>query len=171
MKLKEAEPEFYIIKEKEFSLCGKDLAGLIQDTVAKNDSFRFKVKGFSMSPFIKDGDVVTISPPFNSSVGFGEMVAFICPGTGRLVIHRVVGKSGNYYLIKGDDIIKPDGLISEENILGRITEVQRNGKKAFLGLGPARFLIAFLSRWFLLFSILFFLRRFVRPAIKRLKDG
>lgn len=202
MKLKEAESEFYIIKEGGLSLSGKNLAELIQAVIAKGNPFRLKVKGFSMSPFIKDGDTITISPlsrchktaafklrmkagrdsvpegtpgfnpggtPFRSSIGFGQPVAFIQPETGRLVIHRVVGKSGNYYLIKGDNIVNSDGLISKENILGCVTSVERNGKKLFPGLSPERFLIAFLSRWSLLFPLLLFLRRFMRPVIKRFK--
>lgn len=171
MKLKETEPEFYITKGEELSLSGKDLAGLIQDVIDKGNSFRFKVKGFSMSPFIKDNDVLTISPLVNSVIGFGKAAAFIHPETGKMVVHRVVGKNRTCYLIKGDNIIKPDALISEKNTMGYVTRIERNDKNVFFGLGPERFLIAFLSRWSLLFPLLLFLRRFVRPVIKRFKHG
>ena len=84
-----------------------------------------------MSPFIKDGDVLTISP-LSSSPGIGDVVAFIYPETGRLVIHREIGKKGGSYLIKGDNALETDGLVHKENIFGFVKRVERKGKKVFI---------------------------------------
>ena len=48
--------------------------------------------------------------------------------------------------------------------MGRVTRVERNGKEIFFGLGPERFLIAFLTRRGLLFPLLYPLWRMVRPS-------
>ena len=115
-----------------------------------------------MSPFIKDSDIITVSPLHSASPNIGDVVAFISPGIGRLVIHRVVGKRGKSYFIKGDNIPGSDGLVPEAIILGCISKVERNGKDVFFGLGPERFLIAFLTRWGFLFHLLVPVWRLVR---------
>ena len=134
------------MKPNEISLSSQALIGLIQPVLSKGASFRFRVKGFSMTPFIKDNDVVTISAIYNSCIGFGQPVAFINPCSGKLVIHRVIGKNSNTYLIKGDRIPKIDGLIPKENILGVITRIDREGRRIKFGLGPERFIIGLLGR-------------------------
>ncbi|MHC4124557.1 MAG: hypothetical protein ACYSSI_13355, partial [Planctomycetota bacterium] len=126
MKLKEIDPSFSGIKVREgdFFLYGQALSELVKSTVRKGAFFRFRVKGFSMSPFIKNGDVVTISPLSNSStIGLGRIAAFAYPMTRRLIVHRIVGRRFNNYIIKADTSPKIDGLVSRENILGIVVKV------------------------------------------------
>lgn len=119
-----------------------------------------------MSPFIKDGDLITISPLTGNSPRLGDVVAFIRPKLGKLVVHRVVGKNQSFFLIKGDNTAEVDGLIPKKMILGRLTGVERHGRKIFLGLGPERLLIAFLTRWGLFFPLLIPVWKFFRPIRK-----
>ena len=153
MKLKEVESGFSIIAEEEFSLSGKALAELIQATLAKGAGFRLKVKGFSMFPFIRDGDVITISNLPDSSMNFGRISAFFDSQTGKLVMHRIVGKNNGGYLIKGDNTFKADRLICKENILGYVNRIERNNKAVFLSLGWERLLIAFFSKTRVLYLV------------------
>jgi len=146
----QGKPTLFVKKRQELSLSSRQLEELMRGVLGKGASFRFRCKGFSMSPFIKDGDVLTIAPLQGSSPGFGEVVVLTHPSTGKIVIHRVIKKRGGAYLTKGDNIPEADGLIAKTNILGRVTKVERNGAKFLLGLGPERFLIAFLTRWRLL---------------------
>ena len=129
------------------------LPELVKEFLSKEVECRLQVKGYSMSPFIKDGDTITISPVL-SLPRLGDVIAFIHPKTERLLIHRVVWKSGDAYLLKGESALEPDGLIKKENILGLVTKVERKGKRIFLGLGPERFLIALLTRTNLLLPVL-----------------
>lgn len=140
------ESEFLTIKEEEFLLSGRALVELVRDVLSKNTCFRLKVKGFSMSPFIRDNDVVTISPLRNSSTNFGKAVAFLNPQTDKLVIHRIIGKTNGFYFIKGDSIFAADGLIPKGNVLGCVTKVERKGKNIFFGLGWERLVIALFSK-------------------------
>ena len=142
------------------------LPELVMEIVSKGVECRLQAKGYSMSPFIKDSDVVTISPMSDSSPGFGDVIAFIHPRTEKLIIHRVVWKSRDAYLLKGESALEPDGLIKKENILGLVTKVERKGKRIFLGLGPERFLIALLTRTNLLLPVLRPLWRILRPIAR-----
>lgn len=146
MKLKEVESEFSIIAEEEFSLSGKALTELLQETIAKGASLRLKANGFSMTPFIRDCDVVTISKLPNLNISIGRVLAFIDSQTGKLVIHRMIGKNNGFYLIKGDNAFCTDGFIPKEKILGHVTKIKRNDKNIFLGLGWERLIIAFFSK-------------------------
>lgn len=118
---------------------------LLSDVLANGSQCRFRAIGHSMYPFINDGDVIIISPLL-SSPRIGDVVAFINPETGRLAIHRVIRKKGDTYLIKGDNISEAYDIVQKENILGFVTKIERNGKKFSVGLGPAKVLIAFLTR-------------------------
>ena len=142
------------------------LNALLQHILAKGLDCRFPAKGHSMSPFIQDGDVITVSPLQKTSAGLGDVVAFIHPGSKKLTIHRVVGKRANSYCIKGDSSPDADGLIPKSNIIGLVTKVERKGKEALLGLGPERWLIAFLTRRGLLFPLLTPIWKVVRPLVK-----
>ena len=139
-------PTAHSVKECELSLPGPALLELLRATLAKGMSFRFRAKGFSMDPFIRDGDVITISALSEGSPALGDVVAFVQKETPKLAMHRVVRIKGGSYLIKGDNTTGADGLIPRANILGSVKRVERKDKRVFLGLGPERFLIAFLTR-------------------------
>lgn len=134
------------MKSNEVSLSSESLIELIKSTLAKNSSFRFKVTGSSMSPFIQDNDIVTLSSRRTGRIVLGDAVAFVNPVTGKLAIHRMVGTYNGCYLIKGDSIPHPDGFIPKENILGCVTKIERSGRSVRLGLGPGRLIIVFLSK-------------------------
>ncbi|MBU4312104.1 MAG: S26 family signal peptidase [Candidatus Omnitrophica bacterium] len=167
MKLDEAKTEYCVVPEEEFSLSGEAMTGLLQAVLDRRAPFKFKARGFSMSPFIKNGDVVTISPLINHSIGFGKSVVFIHPQTGKLVIHRVVGQKGSRYFIKGDSIADADGFVPKKNILGIVTRVEREARSVHFGLGPERFVIAFLSKG-RFFSFIFWIWRTISSSIRNL---
>ena len=151
------------------SVLGADnlsITELLSTLVDKGLSCKFQAKGHSMSPFIKDGDAITVSPKIGCSPRFGDVVAFIHPRTEKLFIHRVVWKKRDAYIVKGENTLESDGLIKKENILGVVTKVERKGKKVFLGLGPERFLIALLTRKNLLLPVLLPVWRIFRPAVR-----
>ena len=129
-----------------------------------------------MSPFIKDGDVITIAPvqPSNSNphastsssvtiggepgvrtCGNGQVVAFVSPVSQRLVVHRIIGRHESCFLIQGDNL---SGLVADtvhpDDILGRVVRIERGRRRVWLGLGPERYVIAILSRAGLLLPIL-----------------
>jgi len=146
--------EYYLSGADEVCISSQDLLELLTSVLKKQASFRFKAKGWSMSPFIRDGDVITISHHPESVIGIGKPVAFVCSETRKLKVHRIIGRNNSRYLIKGDRLFNPDGLMPRENILGIVTKIERGGKSIIFGLGPERYMIAFLSRARVIFLIL-----------------
>ena len=51
-----------VVRGGEIVLQREDLAGLMRAVLEKGKAFRFEVRGASMRPVIRDGDVVTVSP-------------------------------------------------------------------------------------------------------------
>ncbi len=120
-----------------------------------------------MFPFIRDADVITVSPLSGGGPHVGDVVAFAHSENGKLLVHRIVGETGSFFLIKGDNVFDPDGFVPKPGILGYVTSVERDGKLVFFGLGPERLLIACLSRIGILRPLLFNLQRFTRPVVRR----
>jgi signal peptidase I len=152
------------------SLSGEALIELIRAVHEKDSPFRFRAEGFSMSPFLKEGDIITIAPLRQSPVRRGDIVAFIHPNTEKPVVHRVVRKEGASLKIRGDNALNGDGFIPASSILGKVTRVERKGRKIYLGLGVERYIIALLSERSLLTGLMFRLsniRRAIRNAIKK----
>lgn len=151
------------------SLSGPALLDLLRAVLNKRVPFRFCARGFSMSPFIKDGDVVTVSPCAPHAIRYGDVVAFVNSPSERLAVHRVVGVAQDAWLIKGDNAPEEDGWIPRPCILGRVTRVERRGTRVRLGLGVERAVIAFLSQRAWLYPVLIPIWRLVRPIARRLK--
>ena len=128
------------------SLTGPAFIELLQATLGKGAPFRFRARGFSMDPFIRDGDVITVSPLGEDSPGLGDVVAFVQREIEKLVIHRVIRIKANSYFMKGDNTTGADSPVPRANLLGLVTRVERGRKRVFIGLGPERFLIALLTR-------------------------
>lgn len=161
-------PRIGVVSGGELSLSGEALLELMRAVLARSVPFRFRARGWSMDPFIRDGDVITISPLRGVLPRVGEVVAFAWSGTPSVVVHRVVGRRGTGSLIRGDGVPEyADGIIPPQNVLGRVTRVERNGHDIWLGLGPERIVIAWLSRFGLLVSLRRWLTRCLRPLVRR----
>jgi hypothetical protein len=116
-----------------------------------------------MHPFIRDGDVITVSPLGEGSPGLGDVVAFVQREIERLVVHRVIRIEANSYFMKGDDATGVDGPVPTANILGLVTRARRGQKRVFIGLGPERFLIALLARKGLMAPLVRVVAKLLRP--------
>ena len=143
------------------------LVELLRAVLGNGVSVRFRARGFSMSPFIKDNDIVTLTPLRNQKPGLGDVLAFVPPETNHLLIHRVIEKSNGTYRFKGDNTLEADGSISGTHLLGRVKRVERDGRKIYLGLGPERILIALLNRNGFLSPLLVPLRKVIRSIVKK----
>jgi hypothetical protein len=161
------EPAVYTEARPELSLGSRPFKELLIEVLHKGAAFRFRAKGFSMSPFIKDTDVITVAPLSGDKPHFGDVVAFINPRTEELVIHRVIGKRDNlHFFIRGDNLPTHRHLVTISQILGRVERVERDGRAVALGLGPEKVLIALLSRRRLLLPVLLPLWRIIRPFLR-----
>jgi ribosomal protein S18 acetylase RimI-like enzyme len=136
----------YVTRGSELSLSNPGQLKLLLAMRERSAPLRTAVRGYSMAPFIRDRDVLTIVPTGNQPLRPGDVVAFRHPGNGRLVIHRIIGSSTTGWVLKGDSCSKPDGRVPLDLIYGRVARVERGGRDVRLGLGRERTIIALLSR-------------------------
>ena len=142
-----------------------EFAGLMAAVLEKGLPFRFEASGHSMSPFIRDQDLLTIAP-VQTPVRRGDILAAVSSVNGRLVVHRVVGCGAKAYLLKGDANRADDGWVPGVMILGRVVKIERGRRQVRAALGPCRFVIALLSRTGLLPVLLAAARALLR-ALRR----
>jgi len=137
----------YVTYGGELSLSSSGQLELLRGMEERGVPLRFMVSGYSMRPFIRDQDVLTVAPLGNREPHRGDVVAFTRPEIGKLVIHRVIAKRGSGWLLRGDNCLEADGVVVLENILGRVVRTERGGREVRLGLkaGAGKKLIALLS--------------------------
>ena len=111
-----------------------DLLGLSKDIFSQGKSARFQAKGWSMRPFIRDGDFLVVSPIENSSIKRGDVV-FCITTENKVIVHRVIKKYKKdkdnriTMLIKGDATFSSPEKVEMQNVLGKVVAVERNGQK------------------------------------------
>ena len=150
-------------KKESLELPHEVLVDLMKDVFARGGQFKFRAKGASMSPFIRDGDVLTLVPWEGRNPAAGRVVAWFNPQTQKLIVHRIVAVKGNFFLIKGDNSpTQADGWISREQIISAVARVERMGRQVRLGMGMEGWLIAYLSKIGLLTRIISRLRRVIQ---------
>jgi len=162
-RLGERPPIAFVSERGDRPLSGVALGELSRAVLERGAAFRFRATGGSMYPMIENGDVLTVAPLGRRAVSPGDVVEFLHPGHGGLRVHRVVGRRNGAYLVQGDGLTEPDGWIPRENILWRVTEITRQGRRIHFGLGCERFAIALANRWGALREIARFVWRAARP--------
>ncbi len=120
-----------MIREDGISLSAPVIMELIEAVHEKGASFRFQAKGHSMTPAIRDNDIVTVAPLRDLMPRRGDVLAFRHPEQPRMLVHRVLHAKERKYFIKGDNCPEADGWIPAENVLGLITKVERLGRARF----------------------------------------
>jgi ribosomal protein S18 acetylase RimI-like enzyme len=119
---------------------------LLRGVLERGVPLRTAVRGVSMSPFIRDGDVVTFAPMAGLDPAVGDIVAVALPSQGRMAVHRVVARLPQGWLVRGDNCAEPDGVFAGEAFVGRVIRVERGGRDVRLGLRGQGPWVATLSR-------------------------
>ena len=145
----------------------KDFAELMITILEHGKSFRFQARGGSMSPFIKDQDIIRVKPILPEKIHTGDILAFINPDQQKLNVHRVVVIKNGKFCMKGDSVHSPDGWIERDQIIGIVDAIERGGKAKKMGLGFEKFLVAYLSQKNVLLPTIRVLWRLFPPALKR----
>lgn len=122
-------------------MSGKSLGQIAVSVLDKGVPIRFLARGFSMYPYIRDRDVITICPLKDDTLSRGEVVAFILPESENLVVHRIIGVYDNNYRVKGDNMRRIDGVLPRTAILGIVKKVERHGKCVNFGPHPVNSII------------------------------
>ncbi len=127
---------------REIGLDRNELEILAEEIIGRGGSFSFKARGFSMYPFIHDGDILTISPVNTNELKVGDIILYKSLDEG-VVLHRVIGKTkvGNTEMLKvrGDALMATPEYISTAQVIGKAIKQRRNSKVIDLQRGIPKF--------------------------------
>ena len=101
------------------------LSELVEHLLATGARVRLSVGGRSMAPRLHDDDVVIVEPLGNTGVRFGDLVLFR-DTSGALVLHRVLRRWRGHLQTGGDASIRLDPTITREQVLGRVSRIERD---------------------------------------------
>ena len=118
--------------EVSFSMKNADFAELSREILKRGDSIRFKARGSSMCPWIRDGDLLTIRTADARSVKPGDVILYQSLGE-KCIVHRVINiefqNDRKIFITRGDASPRSQENIRSEQILGRVVEIYRGDKK------------------------------------------
>ena len=120
------------MSERKLVLGTTDFSDLAADILASGNLLRFKARGTSMYPFIKDGDALEFELLDPHDVRPADVVLFWNQRNHRLVVHRVIrvttSDSNPRLITQGDALYHSDGSIDPRDVLGKLTAIIRKGK-------------------------------------------
>jgi uncharacterized repeat protein (TIGR01451 family) len=96
----------------------KLFAELARELLASGSGIRFQARGASMSPAIRDGEIVHVRPVVPGELRRGELVLIRVEG--RICLHRLVVADAkrDVFITRGDCGLQDDPAVSGDGILG-----------------------------------------------------
>lgn len=105
-----------------------EVAALFEDVLGTGANLRVRVTGGSMSPFLEDGDVVTIRKVPPSSLKTGDLIFFRnnhhLPRLHRILHKWQTSDGRTAFQTKGDALIAFDGPVKHHNVLGKVCDIE-----------------------------------------------
>ncbi|MFQ6066726.1 MAG: S24/S26 family peptidase [bacterium] len=152
-------------KKEILDLKRDDFAFITQEVLSRGRVLRFRTKGGSMSPFIRNEDVVEVVP-LKGKINLGDVVLYRS-SYGKMVIHRVIRRRKESIITKGDSVPSSDQPVLSEQVLAQVVSVEKNGWRIRLDTPMGRLiniLFATISPFsFLTDPPLKFLKKAIRP--------
>jgi len=105
----------------------KDIEPILEDVLKSGGSIKFMPNGQSMLPLIREGkDSVVISPVERKPKKYDTIL--YKRTNGQFVLHRIVRAKKNSYVLCGDNQYQYEYDITDDMIIGIMTEFMRDGK-------------------------------------------
>lgn len=132
--------------ERGFDLESPDFLERSRQNLSRSLTVEICMSGSSMSPAIKDGDLVTIEPIPDGRINQGDIILYQSRFD-TAVIHRVVrierSSNDRTVITRGDAATQNDLAIPFTQILGRVKHIERAGERIRMIQPMSKF-----SRWF-----------------------
>jgi len=148
-------------KTERLNLKREDFTSIAQEVLGRGRALRFKANGGSMSPFIRNGDVVEVVP-LKGKINFGDII-FYHSSYGNSIIHRVIQRGKTSIITKGDSVPSSDQPIFSKQALGRVVAVEKNGWCIRLDRPVVRFLNILLATVSPFSSLIYPSLKFIKP--------
>ncbi len=95
--------------------------------LSKNGFYLSTPEGNSMFPFVKGRKDSVVILPVKKEIRRLDAILYE-RADGNHVLHRVIGRDGDCYIVRGDNCYYKEFVIPEQ-IIGVLSKVYRNGKK------------------------------------------
>jgi hypothetical protein len=105
---------------------------LLREALAKEGHFRWPLHGNSMLPTLPADCEIELAP-LSPSVKLGELIVFVAGDT--LIAHRLVRRTGGYWIAQGDHRLVPDRPIRPDQVVGCVRAAYQNNRRCW----PRRF--------------------------------
>jgi hypothetical protein len=107
----------------------RDLAPIICEFLAEGKSVTVTARGNSMRPMLCDlRDRLTLSPCDVDALGIGDVIMYK-RRDGSIVVHRIVDKDGNNFILMGDCQAYREGNVCPDQVLAKLTAFKRKNKE------------------------------------------
>lgn len=107
------------------------------ELIERGYDVRFQARGRSMVPTIEDCEILRVRPLTRQTLRVGDVVLF--RANGELKAHRIVGKRGEDFVIRGDAGHDIDGTFTRDQILGLVVSKEESETGCMVrlsGFGP-----------------------------------
>ena len=105
-----------------------DISSMI-DELEKTGKLIYSNHGTSMMPLIKQGRDLVVIEKKNGRLSKYDVPLYKVGTSHRYVLHRIIKVRENDYVIRGDNCLNKEFGITDDDILGVLTKVIRNGKE------------------------------------------
>jgi signal peptidase I len=106
-------------------------ASNIAATLERRGRVSLRVQGSSMLPWVRPGDIANIRRVSADTIRCGDVVLF--RRKSQLFVHRIIEKRGEagaaQFRAKGDAHPTCDGLLEQQELLGRVVRIYRGGRR------------------------------------------
>ena len=148
-------------KTEILNLKREDFTSIAQEVLGRGKIFKFRAKGGSMSPFIRNGDVLEVVP-LKGKINIGDVV--LCRSSyGNPVVHRVIYRNTESIITKGDSVPNSDQPVLSKQVLGRVVAVEKNGWRMRLDRPMVRLLNILLALISPFSSLIYPSLKFIKP--------
>ncbi len=104
---------------------------LRKEAISKGHSVQTVASGYSMFPFLRKGDLLTVEPVPMETIKRGDIVVFEIGE--KWIAHRVIKIRSNpesfEFLLRGDTCMAFDPIVYSENYIGIIRDFTRKNSK------------------------------------------
>src|SRR5260370_10963683 len=106
-------------------------AAEITAALQRRGRIALRVQGDSMLPWVRPGDIARIRKVSMDAIRCGDVVLF--RRENRLYVHRIIEKGGSLdaaeFRAKGDAHPTCDGVVEQQELLGRVVRLYRSGRR------------------------------------------
>lgn len=104
-----------------------DIREFIGVLLEDNRQLQFRMKGYSMFPYLRPGDRGTVQKCTAAELKPGDIIVFYLQS--NLVAHRFLHREGEFLTAKGDNNFRPDSPVPVQQLVGKLIAMERNGKE------------------------------------------